>query len=200
MRYTNSMSRAWARCIELNRHVPAPFNAVNDGTIFLGVMIIFGVIPGPLVFSEKADVIYSLFVALLLTSFIVFLVGMTVARHLAVTTLLPNEIIVPAILAISLLGSFAIRNLMADVVISLIFGVLGYIMLKGGFTPIPLLLGLVLGEMVERNYHRALMISGGSYSIFFSSLISKVLIFLIILSFAGPYLGPAWKKLARGEK
>lgn len=168
--------------------------------IFLGVMIIFGVIPGPLVFSEKADVIYSLFVALLLTSFIVFLVGMTVARHLAVTTLLPNEIIVPAILAISLLGSFAIRNLMADVVISLIFGVLGYIMLKGGFTPIPLLLGLVLGEMVERNYHRALMISGGSYSIFFSSLISKVLIFLIILSFAGPYLGPAWKKLARGEK
>src|SRR3990172_8398042 len=58
--------------------------------IFLVVMIIFGVIPGPLVFSEKADVIYSLFVALLLTSFIVFLVGMTVARHLAVTTLLPN--------------------------------------------------------------------------------------------------------------
>jgi putative tricarboxylic transport membrane protein len=73
-------------------------------------------------------------------------------------------------------------------------------MLKGGFTPIPLLLGLVLGEMVERNYHRALMISGGAYSIFFSSIISVVLIGLIILSLAAPFLGPTWKKLTQGEK
>ena len=167
--------------------------------VFLGVMIIFGVVPGPLVFQEKGDVIGSLFVALTLTSFVIFVVGLTVARHLAVVTLLPNVIIVPAILSVSLLGSFAIRNLMADVVISLAFGLLGYVMLKGGFTPIPLLLGLVLGEMVERNYHRALMISGGSYSIFASSLISKALIVLIILSLAGPFLGPAWQKLTQGE-
>jgi len=49
-------------------------------------------------------------------------------------------------------------------------------MLKRGFTPIPLLLGLVLGEMVETNFHRALLISGGSYSIFYSSVICKILI------------------------
>jgi putative tricarboxylic transport membrane protein len=165
--------------------------------IFLGVMIIFGVIPGPLVFKEKADTIYSLFIALMVTSFILFFVGMTVARHFAAITLLPNEIIVPVILVISLLGSFAIRNLMADVMISLAFGVLGYIMLKGGFTPVPLLLGLVLGEMVESNYHRALMISGGSHSIFYSSLISKILIFFIILSFTGPYWGAVWKRFIR---
>ncbi len=168
--------------------------------IFLGVMIIFGVVPGPLVFQEKAQVIYSLFFALVLTSFILFFVGVTIARHFAVVTLLPNEIIVPIILVISLLGSFAIRNLMADVIISLIFGVLGYIMLRGGFTPVPLLLGLVLGEMVEYNYHRAMMISGGSYAIFFSSTISKVLIGLIILSLIGPYLGTFWKRLTQGEK
>ncbi len=168
--------------------------------IFLGVMIIFGVIPGPLVFKEKADVIYSLFIALILTSFILFLIGMTAARQFAVVTLLPNEIIVPVILVVSLLGSFAIRNLMVDVMISLGFGVLGYIMLRGGFTPVPLLLGMVLGEMVETNYHRALMISGGSYSIFYSSIICKVLIFLTFLSFAGPYLGPAWRVLTQGEK
>ena len=168
--------------------------------IFLGVMIIFGVIPGPLVFKEKADVIYSLFVGLVLTSFLMFFIGMTIAKHFALVTLLPNEIIVPIILVVSLLGSFAIRNLMADVIISLAFGILGYIMLKGGFTPVPLLLGLVLGEMVEYNYHRALMISGGSYSIFYSSMISKILVFLTLLSLAGPYLGPVWKKLTQGEK
>jgi len=168
--------------------------------IFLGVMIIFGVIPGPLVFSEKGGVIYTLFIALILTSFLIFLIGMTVARHFAVVTLLPNEIIVPLILVVSLLGSLAIRNLMADVIISLGFGVLGYVMLKGGFTPVPLLLGMVLGEMVEYNYHRALLISGGSYSIFFSSILCKMLILLIIVSFSGPYWGSAWKRLIRRAK
>ena len=168
--------------------------------IFLGVMIIFGVIPGPLVFKEKADIIYSLFIALMLTSFILFLVGMTIARHFAAVTLLPNEIIVPIILVVSLLGSFAIRNLMVDVIISLAFGVLGYTLLKGGFTPVPLLLGLVLGEMVESNYHRALMIGGGSYSIFLSSTISKILIFFIILSFTGSYWRLAWEKMIRKMK
>ncbi|MCC6473452.1 MAG: tripartite tricarboxylate transporter permease [Burkholderiales bacterium] len=168
--------------------------------IFLGVMIIFGVAPGPLVFTEKADIIYALFVALVLTSFLLFVIGMLFARRLAVITLLPNEVIVPMILVVSLLGSFAIRNEMADVLISLAFGALGYVMLKGGFTPIPLLLGLVLGEMVETNYHRALMISGGSYTIFYDSIISKVLIALTVLSLAGPYLGPFWKTLTQGEK
>jgi putative tricarboxylic transport membrane protein len=168
--------------------------------VFLGIMIIFGVIPGPLVFNEKADIIYSLFIALILTCFILFFIGMTIAGRLAVITLLPNEIIVPAVLIISLLGSFAIRNQMADVIISLAFGVLGYVMLKGGFTPVPLLLGLVLGDMLEQNYHRALVISGGSYSIFFSSTVAKVLMLLTILSLIGPYLGKAWRKLKEGEK
>ena len=168
--------------------------------IFLGIMIIFGVIPGPLVFTEKAGIIYSLFVGLVLTSFVIFLIGMTVGRRLAAMTLLPNEIIVPVILVVSLLGSYAIRNEMADVWISLAFGGLGYVMLKGGFTPIPLLLGLVLGEMVETNFHRALMISNGSYSIFFDSVISKILIVLTVLSLIGPYLGPFWKTLTQGEK
>ena len=143
--------------------------------IFLGVMIIFGSHSRAIGFCEKEGVIYTLFIALILTSFLIFLIGMTVARHFAVVTLLPNEIIVPLILVVSLLGSLAIRNLMADVIISLGFGVLGYVMLKGGFTPVPLLLGMVLGEMVEYNYHRALLISGGSYSIFFSSILCKIL-------------------------
>jgi putative tricarboxylic transport membrane protein len=168
--------------------------------VFLGVMIIFGIVPGPLIFLNQAEVIYSLFVALFLTSFLIFIVGMTVARRLAVVTLLPNNVIVPLILVVSLLGSFAIRNEMSDVIISLVFGALGYVMLKGGFTPIPLLLGLVLGEMVETNYHRALLISGGSYSIFYASVICKVLILLTLLSLAGPYLGPFWKTLTQGEK
>ena len=98
---------------------------------------------------------------------------------------------------VSLLGSYGIRNMMVDVILTVFFGFLGYIMKKAGFNPIPLILGLVLGEMVEKNFHRALMISGGSYGIFFSSIICKLLIILTILSLAGPYLAPVWRRVRR---
>ena len=162
--------------------------------IFLSIMIGFGVIPGPLVFTEKADVINGLFFALILTQVFIVVIGFTLARYLARISLIPNEIIVPAVIVVSLLGSYGIRNMMVDVILSVFFGFLGYVMKKAGFNPIPLILGLVLGEMVEKNFHRALMISGGSYSIFYSSYICKLLILLTILSLGGPYLGPVWRR------
>jgi len=166
--------------------------------IFLGIMIALGVVPGPLVFREKAEIVYTLFAALVITSFLLFLFGMFLSRQMAAVTLLPNEIIVPAVLVISLLGSYAVNLNMDDVVISLVFGAVGYIMQKTGFSPIPLLLGLVLGDMVESNYHRALMMSRGSYSIFFASTISQILCVLTVLLYAMPHLGPLWKKVMRG--
>jgi len=124
----------------------------------------------------------------------ILIVGFTLARYLARISLIPNEIIVPAVIVVSLLGSYAIRNMMVDVMLSVFFGFLGYIMKKAGFNPIPLILGLVLGEMVEKNFHRALMISGGSYAIFFSSLISKLLVILTVLSLLSPYIMPPLKR------
>jgi putative tricarboxylic transport membrane protein len=168
--------------------------------IFLGIMIILGIVPGPLVFAEKGDVIYPLFAALILTSFLLFLIGMTFARRLVVVTLLPNEIIVPAILVISLLGSLAINFSMADVMISLLFGAVGYVMLKTNFPTIPLLLGLVLGNMVESNYHRSLLLSQGSYTIFLSSGISKFLCLLTVITFVIPYWKSIWRTFSYGKK
>jgi putative tricarboxylic transport membrane protein len=163
--------------------------------IFLSIMIAFGVIPGPLVFTEKADVINGLFFALILTQVFILIVGLTLAPYLARISLIPNEIIVPAVIVVSLLGSYGIRNMMVDVILSVFFGFLGYVMKKAGFNPIPLILGLVLGEMVEKNFHRALMISGGSYGIFFSSFICKLLILLTVLSLAGSYLAPMGRRV-----
>jgi putative tricarboxylic transport membrane protein len=168
--------------------------------IFLGIMIALGVVPGPLVFREKAEIVYTLFAALVITSFLLFLFGMFLSRQMAAVTLLPNEIIVPAVLVISLLGSYAVNLNMDDVLISLAFGAVGYIMQKTGFSPIPLLLGLVLGEMVESNYHRALMMSRGSYSIFFASAISQILCILTVFLYVMPYLGPLWKRVTRAGR
>jgi len=163
--------------------------------IFLGIMIIFGIVPGPLAFTDNALTVYSLFAALAITSFLLFLIGAIFARHFAMVTLLPNQVIVPLILVVSLLGSFTVRNLMSDVFISLVFGILGYVMLRAGYTPVPLLLGMVLGDMVASNYHRALLISGGAYSIFYASVIAKFLIFFTLVSLFYPCIAPAWNRI-----
>jgi putative tricarboxylic transport membrane protein len=167
----------------------------TGAAVFLGIMIILGLSPGPTIFIEKSNEIYTLFAALMATSFVMFFIGITIAPHFAVLTLLRNEIIVPLILVFGLIGSFAVQNSMFGVVVSLVFGLLGYVMKKGGFTLVPLLLGMVLGELVEVNYHRALLVSGGKYSIFFGSVVAKVLVLLIIASIVGPHLGPAWRAL-----
>jgi len=78
---------------------------------------------------------------LILTQVFILIIGFTVARYLARISLVPNEIIVPSVIVVSLLGSYAIRNMMVDVILSVAFGLLGYLMKKAGFNPIPLILG-----------------------------------------------------------
>ena len=163
--------------------------------VFLGIMIIFGIPPGPLVFTEKADVIYTLFVALVLAHGLIFVIGFTCFKYFARVAIIPNVIIVPTVFAVSLIGSYAIRNMMADVVISLLFGFVGYVMNKTNFSPIPLLIGMVLGDMVEKNFHRALLMSEGSYGIFMESEVAKVLVVLIFLSLTYPYLGRIFQRI-----
>jgi putative tricarboxylic transport membrane protein len=163
--------------------------------VFLSMMIAFGVMPGPLSFTERADVIYGVFIGLILAQIFLLIIGFSIVRYLAHISLIPNEIVVPGIIVATLLGSFAIRNMMLDVILTVAFGILGYVMRKAGFNQIPLILGLVLGNMVEQNIHRALIISGGSYSIFFASTISKIMIILIVLSLSSPYLGPPFKSV-----
>ncbi len=163
--------------------------------VFLGIMIIFGITPGPLAFSEKANVIYTLFMALVIAHILIFVIGFTSFKYFARVALIPNVIIVPTIFAVSLIGSYAVRNMMVDVLISLVFGFVGYIMNKTNFSPIPLLIGLVLGDMVEKNFHRALLMSEGSFGIFMESGVGKVLLGLIFLSLFYPYLATGFRRL-----
>jgi len=156
--------------------------------LFMGVMMMHSIAPGPFVFSRSPEIIYTLFFALAVGNISIFLVGLVCARYFRKIALVKNEIIVPSILFISLLGSYAVRNSMADVGLAIIFGFLGYLMTKYGYSPIPFVLGFILEPIAERGFEQALAISDGAYSIFFLSVISKVLIASILLSLAYPFL------------
>jgi putative tricarboxylic transport membrane protein len=162
-------------------------------------MIIFGVVPGYKVFIDHGKTIYGLFTAFFIENILILVLGLTYAKYLAKITMIRNDIIVPFILIFSLLGSYSIRYSFFDLLLTSCFGLLGYFMTKYGYTPVPLVLAMVLGPMLEKNFQRSLIIGEGSYTIFFQSGISRVLVALSVVSLLYPYIGPVFQRLRRTE-
>jgi putative tricarboxylic transport membrane protein len=171
--------------------------------VFLGVMIMHGITPGPLAFVQSQQAISALFLGLLLSNFFILMCGMSIARYFAHATLTPNYVIVPSILILSLFGSYGLRNSIQDVLLTVFFGFLGYALKKTGFPVVPLILGLILGPIAERGLQQALMISGGQVGIFFASPTARVMWLLLLIALTAPLYGPVvrhyWKSRAGGH-
>jgi putative tricarboxylic transport membrane protein len=150
--------------------------------VFLGILVLHGMQPGPAMFVEHQREIYSLVLALTLASLLGSIVGIACVRWLAWITKLPGAILAPIVIAVSLVGTFAIDSRPGDVVLAAVFGVLGYLMLRFDFPRLPLVIALVLGETAERGFHQSMIIGRGSWSVFLSSPTSIVLVLLIVVS------------------
>jgi putative tricarboxylic transport membrane protein len=156
-----------------------PGNATTAAV--LGGLLVHGLRPGLDLFSANAAVTYSFFIGLMLANVCFFLLGLVAINWFARITLVRNELLVPGILVLSMVGCFALSNRYADIVICLIFGVLGYFFQKYGFPVIAVVLGMILGPIGERGFHQSLLMSQGSYFIFFSRPISLTLFLLTLL-------------------
>jgi putative tricarboxylic transport membrane protein len=167
--------------------------------VFLGIMIIFGVTPGYKVFVEHGREVYGLFTAFFIENLLILVLGLTYAKYLAKITVIRNDIIVPMILVFSMLGSYSIRNSFFDLSLTSVFGMLGYFMFKYGYSPVPLVLALVLGPMLEKNFQRSLIIGGGSYTVFLQSGISIVLVVMTAFSLFYPYFSVLSAKLKKKD-
>lgn len=152
--------------------------------MFLAAVNIYGLRPGYTFFTEAGPIAYALIIGLFLAQFLFFFIGLFGANYFAKVTLIPVAILVPAIMALSFIGGVADRSLFADVTVVLIFGVFGYISHKNRFPIACLILGLILGPLVEQNFTRCLQLSGGHFtvSVFVSSPISIVLWIVIFVS------------------
>lgn len=150
--------------------------------VLLGAFVLHGITPGPLLLEERLDLVMTIIVTLVISNIGTSVLGVATAPYLVKLTRVNIAYIAPAILAIAIFASFAIRGNIFDMYITLFFGVLGFLMIKANMSRIPLLLGLILGPIVEGNFHRAILISQGDYSIFYSSPMSLTLIALVIVS------------------
>ena len=142
--------------------------------------MIHGFAPGPSLFVKSPDIIGTIFTCVFIASIMMVLVQLVGIKVFIRVLSVPISYLSAILVVLSLIGCFALRNNFFDVVIGAVLGGMGYLMVKGGFPVAPAVLGLVLGSMFESEVRRALQVSQGNFSIFFSRPVSCV---VIIISF-----------------
>ncbi len=155
--------------------------------LLLGALILHGFNPGPLFITEHLEIVWALILGLLLANIIATTVGLAGANLLARLTTLDVKYLVPTILAIALLGAYADRENIWDVALAIGFGVFAYGLTRFDFPIVTLVIGFVMGRLVERSFAQSLQMSLDPL-IFFKRPISLTLFALMVLVFAVPLL------------
>jgi putative tricarboxylic transport membrane protein len=138
----------------------------NSTAILMGGLMIHGLQPGPLLFQKSPDFVYGLFGGLAVANLSLLFIGMAILAPALWLVNRPKPYLMASILALVFSGVYSIDNSIFDLAIVLIAGVLGYLMRLFGFSFLPMVLGVVLGYLIEANYRRALEVSGGDHMIF----------------------------------
>lgn len=165
--------------------------------VLLGAFTLQGLQVGPLLFTQHADLIYTIFVGFMAANVLMFILGMGLMRVYVKVLSVAEYFVVPTILILCIVGSFAINKNYFDVAVMFVFGILGYILTKLEIPMSPIVLAFILGPMAEKNFRRALMLSNGDYSVFFSRPLTVVLFAVAIFSLVLPIIQ---SKLANRKK
>ena len=157
-----------------------PGDAVT--AVMLGALIIHGIQPGPMFVVTNAPIAYGMFAAYFLAHPLMIVLEWLFLRFALPVVKLPLYILAPIILVLCVIGSFALNNIIENVWTFFLFGVLGYAMVKTGFPLAPLILGVILGDMIETNFIRAIM-TDSDWTLFFTRPWSGVMLALSVVSF-----------------
>jgi putative tricarboxylic transport membrane protein len=163
--------------------------------VFLAILILHGVDPGPLLLLEHQALIYELIWALVAACVIAAVVGILLAKLLSRVTILRTNILVPMVISISILGSWAVNQNIGNILVTLAFAVIGTFLTAINYPRLPLVISLILGAQIERYYDQSMMISNGRLDVFLQSPVSVVLSAVVV---AGILYLPAlylWKRL-----
>lgn len=156
--------------------------------VLMGGLIIHGLQPGPELFTTYAGMTYTFFAGFVLVQFFMLGIGLLGCKGFARISRLSDAILIPSIFLLCVVGSYAIHNNFVEVIIMMIFGVIGYLARKFDLNAAAIVLGLILGPIGEKGLRRSLLISDGDPSILFSTPICWVLIVLCVVGVLSPLL------------
>jgi putative tricarboxylic transport membrane protein len=137
--------------------------------VLLGGLLIWGLQPGPLLFVEQKEFVWGLIASMYLGNIVGLIVVLTCVPLFAAILRIPFSIIAPIILVVCAIGAYTVHNSTFDVVLMLVFGVIGYALKKCNYPLAPMVLAIVLGDKAEENFRQSLLASQGSLSIFWSN-------------------------------
>ena len=156
----------------------------GDGAtaILLGALMVHGIVPGPSLFTEQGHIVYAIMLGLLVVNVCMFVLAKGFTRLYARISLVPYELLSAIVVAFCVAGAYSTNNTVFNVYIIIAFGIMAYILRRLDFQMVPILLGIVLGPLAETNFRRSLVMSDGSYNIFFTRPISLAFILLALAS------------------
>ncbi len=151
--------------------------------VMMGALLMLGLQPGPLLFTQHADIVWGVIASMVVGNLILAVVNLPLAGALVRVLAIPPKILYPIILGLSFIGCYAISSRVMDFYLLVIFGIIGFFLGKGKIPTAPLILGVIVGNMMEVNFRQALIIANGDYRVFFGSPIA-IILGLCTLAFA----------------
>ena len=149
--------------------------------VLLGAMLIHGIRPGPLIMLENPMYVYQVTAMTLLATCAMFILGLMLVKTLVKVLLIPRSKLMPIVFALCVVGAFSLSSRLYDVSIMIVFGLIGFALRKMEYPMAPLVLGIILGDILDKNMRRALILSDGNLMPFFTRPISLVLFIITML-------------------
>ena len=150
-------------------------------SILLGGLVVHGLQPGPLLFQTSLDVVGVVFVAFFLANIIMYIMEMGLMKVFIKLLAVPMNLLFPVILLMCVVGTITVHNRLFDTWVLLIIGLIGYMLSSNGFPLSPIVLGYILGKIIESNFRTAVIASKGSVAALFSR---PIAIFLLLFAVA----------------
>ncbi|MCJ7494382.1 MAG: tripartite tricarboxylate transporter permease [Deltaproteobacteria bacterium] len=162
--------------------------------IVIGVLFMKGLRPGPMIFERQPEIVYAVYLSFILANLLMIPFGYLAIKASSQMLRVPKNILMPAILMFCIVGSYAINNSVFDIGTMLLMGVVGYFMEANGYPVAPIVLGLVLGPILEQNFMISMIKSEWDLTLFFIRPISAILGGLTIIVWLFPVLATFLEK------
>lgn len=156
--------------------------------ILIGVLFVKGVQPGPSLFTEQAPLVYAIYLMFIVANLMLIPLGYAAIRASGQLLRVPRAVLLPIIVAFCIVGAFAINNGELEIIVMLLLGILGYLLERVGIPVAPVVLGIVLGPIVEKNFMQSVIKTHWDLSQFLTRPISAALMIATILILLYPFL------------
>ena len=165
--------------------------------IVIGVLLLKGLEPGPLVFVENAPLVYAIFVSFFIANLFLIPIGYVSIRLASQILRVPNTVLMPIVLTFTIVGAFAINNSMMGVMVALAAGIGSFLMQENDYPVAPLILGMVIGPIIEQSFMQAMISQNGDLTAFFSRPLAAGLGIFTILLWISPLIAMLVRRLRR---